>query len=524
VAGISSTMYGQLREALLDSGLFANDRQLGAIFAHPDLSPWRHRIPQAPDPASRVNETIAFLLEKHRADTQENALVLLLRVLSGQLDPADECHRRLIRLAEELERTLRRESSHISDPTIAAHPDELSSDVPPVDFIIGSALEEERDAVLDRLPGCKRVMPFPDEVHIYFSLSLSTTFPDGSTCAYRVIVLPPLGMGRVQAAMTTTDAIRRWHPRYVILIGIAGGVAAKGVNLGDVLVADQIVDYELQKLTPEGTDIRWRVYQADARLVGVARDFRDKRWQESIATKRPEDGQPRRHIGPIASGDKVIAFGNALSRYRKMWSKLIGVEMEAGGVAAATFQAAERPGFLMVRGVSDLADEKKGSPQVEKWRAYACEVAASYAIALLKSGPVLPWQSGPPASHPVAAASKFQKNVHQPKANKPLFMASLHIDPDNPPIATIRELLLAAFTSKDLRRFCQDRPAFRPIVARFGSGHGLDDMVDRVIDYSRTQFLWDDLLAEVAQLNPRQYARFKSRLSGSNVDSPSSPA
>jgi len=85
-----------------------------------------------------------------------------------------------------------------------------------------------------------------------------------------------------------------------------------------------------------------------------------------------------------------MAFKPILDKYRADWPKLIGVEMEAGGVASAAFQAAERPGFLMVRGVSDLADERKGTPDVERWRAYACDVAASYAIALLESGPVLP--------------------------------------------------------------------------------------------------------------------------------------
>jgi len=202
--------------------------------------------------------------------------------------------------------------------------------------------------------------------------------------------MPLLGMGRLQAAAATGDAIRQWRPRYVILIGIAGGIAARGVKLGDILISDQIVDYELQKLTPAGPEIRWEVHRADPRLVGAARNFSDEGWQKLMGTSRPGPGKPRRHIGPIASGDKVIAFSEVLVRYRDTWPKLIGVEMEAAGVATATFQAAKPPGFFMVRGVSDLADEAKGSPSVEKWRLYACDVAASYAIGLLKSGPVLP--------------------------------------------------------------------------------------------------------------------------------------
>ena len=97
---------------------------------------------------------------------------------------------------------------------------------------------------------------------------------------------------------------------------------------------------------------------------------------------------PSRHIGTIATGDKVIAVDDLLTKYSATWPKLIGVEMEAGGAAAAAFQTAEQVGFFMVRGVSDLADSKKVSARVKAWRAYACDVAAAYAIALLQSGPV----------------------------------------------------------------------------------------------------------------------------------------
>jgi hypothetical protein len=69
---------------------------------------------------------------------------------------------------------------------------------------------------------------------------------------------------------------------------------------------------------------------------------------------------------------------------------LIGVEMEAGGAAATAFQASAKPGFFMIRGVSDLADAEKDSLSTGRWRAYACDVAAAYLEAFLKSGPVKP--------------------------------------------------------------------------------------------------------------------------------------
>jgi hypothetical protein len=85
-------------------------------------------------------------------------------------------------------------------------------------------------------------------------------------------------------------------------------------------------------------------------------------------------------------------------------------------------------------------------------------------------------------------------------------------------LAAIRELLLAAFTAETLRRFCQDRPAFRPVVAEFGPGQGLDDMVDRVIDTCETHLLWEEFLAEVERENPRQYGRYERKLRPSGSD------
>jgi hypothetical protein len=93
-------------------------------------------------------------------------------------------------------------------------------------------------------------------------------------------------------------------------------------------------------------------------------------------------------------------------------------------------------------------------------------------------------------------------------------------DPSAYDIQKIRQLLIEAFTDEELRRFCLDRPAFRPVVDRLGREDGLDDIVDEVIDYCRTQLLWDELLAAVKEVNPRQYARFELYLRIS-VETPS---
>ncbi|MBN1139663.1 MAG: metallophosphoesterase [Anaerolineae bacterium] len=109
-------------------------------------------------------------------------------------------------------------------------------------------------------------------------------------------------------------------------------------------------------------------------------------------------------------------------------------------------------------------------------------------------------------------------------AGSPAASGPIRVDPDNPPIAAIRGLLIDAFTPQKLRSFCQDRPQFQDLVNHFGPGYGLDDMASEVIDYCRTQLLWDELLAEIAVVNPRQYARFEPRLRGRGAGAATRPA
>lgn len=272
-----------------------------------------------------------------------------------------------------------------------------------VDFVIVTALEEERDHLFAKLPGWRRLPPSTADVRVYYAASLAANLADGSPCVYDIVVAPLLGMGRVEAANTTNDAIRSFRPRYVLLVGVAGGAAERDVALGDVLVAEQIVDYELQKLSGAGSQVRWQVYRSDPRLLGAAKALSDAQWQQRLELARPEPRSARSHVGPMASGDKVTANEAFLLQLSAHWPALIGIEMEAGGVASACAQAVQPPGFLMIRGVSDLADDAKGTHGVKAWRACAGEAAAAYVIELLRRGPVPPRDSAGSLVHGIGA-------------------------------------------------------------------------------------------------------------------------
>jgi len=150
-----------------------------------------------------------------------------------------------------------------------------------VDIVIITALEEEREAVLRKLPRHRRQNPSGDDIHIYYTANLAVKLPNGAAGTYRIVVLSLVNMGRVQAATATNDAIHRWKPRYVLLVGIAGGVGAADVRVGDVLISDQVADFELAKITASGPHVRWEVHRADARLLSAARHVKMADWQIS---------------------------------------------------------------------------------------------------------------------------------------------------------------------------------------------------------------------------------------------------
>jgi len=69
----------------MDNGPFDSNEELRGVFADPRLSQWRHSVPEASNRASRVNFTIAKLLDDWNADG-ENALYLFLVVVSEQTE------------------------------------------------------------------------------------------------------------------------------------------------------------------------------------------------------------------------------------------------------------------------------------------------------------------------------------------------------------------------------------------------------------------------------------------------------
>ena len=254
----------------------------------------------------------------------------------------------------------------------------------PIDVLIVTALQEERDALLGLLPGARQVQRPGSPT--YYTASLQAP---GRLRRPRIAVMMLTGMGNVIAAQQTTRALDDLAPAYLLMVGIAGGVRGR-VRLGDVLIADQVLYYESAKVTPAGLDPRPHSYMADPHLLDRALNFTDPAWHSLIRAVRPgqrhtsQIALPRPVVGVVAAGEKVVADEVFAGQVRRIHTKVVGFEMESFGVALAAAHHRQRPRFLAIRGVSDYADPHKH----DRWHAYAAASAAAFTIALLGTGAV----------------------------------------------------------------------------------------------------------------------------------------
>lgn len=85
----------------------------------------------------------------------------------------------------------------------------------------------------------------------------------------------------------------------------------------------------------------------------------------------PDDRRPAIRYGPVASLDEVVADAGFVDSLFQAWPKLLGIEMESGGVCAAADSF--RIKAAVIRGVSDLADPSKSD---NEWRRRAVKTVA----------------------------------------------------------------------------------------------------------------------------------------------------
>jgi nucleoside phosphorylase len=191
-------------------------------------------------------------------------------------------------------------------------------------------------------------------------------------------------MGSVASSCLTTTIVNNFHPNAVILVGIAAGKSSPDRHIGDILIAQQVVDYSSGKISlnkdkqkrfnPDPHPI-----QINEKLLGILNDLsRDASYLDHIKRSwrsSPPSTSLNIHVGTLGTGEQVVVNPQVISDIEEHWRKLLGIEMEAYGVYFAALKATNpAPYFWCFKSVSDFADTKKS----DDFQPYAAYTAAEY--------------------------------------------------------------------------------------------------------------------------------------------------
>ncbi|MFI4897101.1 MAG: 5'-methylthioadenosine/adenosylhomocysteine nucleosidase [Phycisphaerales bacterium JB059] len=179
------------------------------------------------------------------------------------------------------------------------------------------------------------------------------------------VVLVQARIGKVAAATTTTELITRFQIDRLLFTGLAGGVAP-GVNIGDLVVADRLVQHDLDAspIFPpmEIPLLGVREISTDPdltrSLVSAGEVFlRDALARDLSGEDREKMhvGEPTLHTGLIATGDRFVSSDAERDAIRVRTPAALCVEME--GAAAAQVAHEYAIPFAIARVISDSADD-----------------------------------------------------------------------------------------------------------------------------------------------------------------------
>lgn len=175
----------------------------------------------------------------------------------------------------------------------------------------------------------------------------------------------------------TARVMYYFQPKYILLVGVAGGI--KDVAIGDIVIATKAYGYDSGKESENGFDSRPYVIDHPVEILRICRRLARKYNSQKRSFKVV--------LGPIASGNKVVAYRDAVTYQiiKQHYNDTIALEMEATGFAEAASGFGVQ--FANIRGISDLLDNKTKSDK-EGSQELASQRAAQFTIDLIRSLPL----------------------------------------------------------------------------------------------------------------------------------------
>ena len=279
---------------------------------------------------------------------------------------------------------------------------------------------------MQKAPRIGLMVPLHEEYHEIRKLlpcsrsyrARSETFYELTTKGGAAILAAVVGEMAQESAALVAERLVEEGAELLAVVGIAGATSSD-VRLGDVVAANLVDLYRNgAKAVPAGEagfslQLAGSSYRVPWHVVQALRDFKERPelkdawlgWQERAAQRRAALGldhaealrltraQPDLLVGHIASGTDVAASQAFVDWLKQRDRSYLAIEMESGGVSASAHRRVQEIPLVVLRGVSDFADERKADLDRSSefwpdgsWRRLAVQNAIDLLSTLMDAG------------------------------------------------------------------------------------------------------------------------------------------
>lgn len=225
-----------------------------------------------------------------------------------------------------------------------------------IKILLLTATQIERDTIL------KLMEPLDDFDFILKGPIYHNTYYLGKLGIHKVVLLMT-GKGSLKSILPMYDAIKLWIPKVVIMSGIAFGVKDEGMNLGDIIISEKIIQYEPEKKDKKSIP---RGAIAECSSILLDRFVNALNWKFKLKDQMYSKIIP----GPILSGEKLINDEKFLSEQLEKFPEAVGGEMEGAGLYEISKRI--KTEWIIIKGICDWATRKS-----DKFQSLAARASAS---------------------------------------------------------------------------------------------------------------------------------------------------
>lgn len=269
--------------------------------------------------------------------------------------------------------------------------DQLGQPLIEVDIVLITFNQHELDQTLKCFCPNAQAVQIEGHARVYYEL--------GQHGGHNLVLIHSQ-QATIEAMRSVEIAIDVFRPNAIIAVGIAFGISSQKQKIGEVLISESIIPYELARINHDGS-ITPRGSRPPA-----SKTLRD--WFHQLDAHLNKEGSAeyaKRYFGSMFSGDKLIDNQNYRDQLLQLDSTAIGGEMEGTGIFRAC--EATKTDWIIVKAICDFADGKKGENKDANQKV-AAENAARLVKAVLEFGSLYPIKK--------ARTKSSLKSIHDYKA------------------------------------------------------------------------------------------------------------